>query len=336
MNNYRVAIYGAGAMGTVLGAYITRAGRQIDLITRNVAHVTALKNGGAHIVGTVDFTVPVSALTPEEMTGKYDVIFLMTKQRNNDEICRFLSDYLSEDGVVCTLQNGLPEPSVASVIGSERTLGCVVSWGATFIGEGTAELTSAENALAFTLGSGGVACDKVSAVESLLKCMGKVEISTNFLGARWAKLAINSTFSSISAISGLTFGEVAKGKVTRRLALDLLNEAFSAAEACGVKMDEIQGHDIVKLFGHKSGFRRVIALRILPLAIRKHKKLISGMYFDLKAGRKCDIDFINGIIAHGAKNFGVEVPINKKILVIAHKIENGEMQVSPENINLLV
>ena len=83
MKDITAAIYGAGSLGTVLGAYITKNGGKIDLINRNKAHVEALNKNGARIIGTVDMTVPVKALTPDQMTEKYDIIFLMTKQREN-------------------------------------------------------------------------------------------------------------------------------------------------------------------------------------------------------------------------------------------------------------
>ena len=76
----RIAIYGAGSLGTILGAYISRAGVAIDLINRNKAHIEALQAQGAQVVGTVQFTQPVKAYTPDQMSGKYDIIFLMTKQ----------------------------------------------------------------------------------------------------------------------------------------------------------------------------------------------------------------------------------------------------------------
>ncbi|MBO5305348.1 MAG: 2-dehydropantoate 2-reductase, partial [Clostridia bacterium] len=82
----RYAIYGAGSLGTVLGAYITKNGGQIDLINRNKAHVEALRQSGAKITGTVEMTVPVTALTPDEMSGQYDVILLMTKQLFNRDV----------------------------------------------------------------------------------------------------------------------------------------------------------------------------------------------------------------------------------------------------------
>ena len=72
----RSAIYGAGSLGMVLGAYITKNGGEIDLINRNRAHVDAMRENGAKIIGTVEMTVPVSVLTPDEMQGKYDVILL--------------------------------------------------------------------------------------------------------------------------------------------------------------------------------------------------------------------------------------------------------------------
>lgn len=331
----RAAIYGAGAMGTVLGAYITRAGRQIDLITRNVPHVTALKEGGARIGGTVDFTVPVTALTPDEMAGEYDIIFLMTKQRENAKICEFLLKYLKFDGAICTMQNGLPEPSVAMVVGEERTLGCAVSWGATFKGEGCAILTSSPEKLTFSLGACTANNSNLSRAAELLACMGEVKIEQNFIGARWAKLAINSAFSSLSAITGLTFGEVASDKRTKRIALSMLNEAFVVAKSCGVKIEKIQGHDIVKIYRCKGGVKKFVALKLLPLAMKSHKDIVSGMYYDLKAGKKCDIDFINGVIADYAKKSGVPAPLNKKVLETAHRIENKELEISTDNISFL-
>ena len=124
----KYAIYGAGSLGTVLGAYITKNGGEVDLINRNKAHVAILNEKGARITGTVEMTVPVKAITPEEMTEKYDVIVLLTKQLHNKEVVTMLKDYLSEKGVIVTLQNGIPEPGIAEIIGEEHTMGCAVEW----------------------------------------------------------------------------------------------------------------------------------------------------------------------------------------------------------------
>ena len=126
----RTMIYGAGALGTVLGAYIARAGKQVDLVNRNRAHIAALKERGAHVTGTADFVQPVCALLPEGLTGQYDIIILMTKQQKNADVIAFLQPFLKEDGALCTCQNGMPEPAIAEAIGADRTLGCAIAWGA--------------------------------------------------------------------------------------------------------------------------------------------------------------------------------------------------------------
>ena len=132
----RIAIYGAGSLGTILGAYISKAGVEIELINRNKAHIEALQTKGAHITGTVEFTQPVVAYTPDNMNGEYDVIFLMTKQQHNAEVVTMLKDYLAADGALVTFQNGLPELQIAEILGEERVIVCTVAWGATLQGPG--------------------------------------------------------------------------------------------------------------------------------------------------------------------------------------------------------
>ncbi|MBQ8015168.1 MAG: hypothetical protein IJ264_03165 [Clostridia bacterium] len=148
----KVAIYGAGSLGTVLGAYMTKNGVDVELVNRNKAHVAALNEKGAHITGTVEMTVPVKAITPDEMSGIYSVIFLMTKQLFNAEVCTFLKPFLAEDGVIVTLQNGIPEPGIAEIIGKEHTMGCAVEWGANLAAPGECVLTSEPDSLSYHMG----------------------------------------------------------------------------------------------------------------------------------------------------------------------------------------
>ncbi|MBQ6043000.1 MAG: 2-dehydropantoate 2-reductase, partial [Clostridia bacterium] len=148
----KYAIYGAGSLGTVLGAYISKAGVPGDLITRTKAHVDAMNESGAHIIGTVEMTVPVHALTPDQLSEKYDLIILMTKQLDNKNILEGLKPYMTDDCIVCTMQNGLPELSVSEVVGEDRTMGCSVAWGATLHGNGVSELTSEPDSMTFGLG----------------------------------------------------------------------------------------------------------------------------------------------------------------------------------------
>lgn len=329
----RICIYGAGAMGTVLGAFLTRKGVSVDLIGRNERHMQALKENGAKIVGKVDFCVPVNAFFPWEMQGKYDLIFLMTKQRENQSICTFLKDYLAEDGVLCTTQNGLPEEGIASVLGRDRTYGCATAWGANLLSPGEAELTSDPESMSFSLGALGKG-EKLKAIGELLSLVGAVRIEENLLGARWAKLMINAAFSGLSAVTGLSFGEIAGEKDTRRIAQIVLKEAIDVARAAHIQIEKLQGHDVAKLLGFRSRLKRWISFQLIPIAMKHHSSLVSGMLLDLKRGKKTEIDFITGAVSDYGRKYGVKTPYCDAIVAIVHRIEAGELSIGKENLTL--
>lgn len=332
----RTAIYGAGSLGTILGAYITKAGYQVDLINRNEAHISAMKQNGATVTGTVDFNVKVNALLPSEMTGKYDIIFLLTKQLDNKNVVNFLNGYLNDDGVICTMQNGIPELSVSEIIGEERTYGCTIAWGATLLEAGVSELTSAPDASTFSLGGfNKPSGKKFDYIIELLSIMGAVTVEENFMGARWSKLLINSAFSGLSAALGTTFGEVAKNKKSRLWAQKVIKECIDVSKAQKIKIEPVQGKDIAKLFDYKGAIKRKISFMIIPIAMKKHKALKASMLQDIEKGKKCEVDAINGVLSAYGKKTSVPTPFNDKIVEIILKIEAGELKPSMDNLALM-
>ena len=329
----RSCIYGAGSLGTVLGAYITKNGGQIDLINRNRAHVEALRTKGAHVTGTTEMTVPVKALTPDEMTGKYDLIILLTKQIDNVETLIALKPYMSEDCTVCTLQNGLPEFSVAKVVGESATMGCTVAWGAQLVGPGTAELTSDPASMSFGLGRmNGVKDARLYEVKKLLELMCPVVIEEDFMGVRWSKLLINAAFSGMSVVTGGTFGEAAKNKKSRVYVQAIIKECIDVACATGVKLAPVQGKDITKLLDYQGRVKKRMAYAIIPLLIKKHRDIRASMLQDIEHGKKTEVDCINGAVCERGRDAGVPTPVNDKVVEIVHRIEAGELRPGFDNL----
>lgn len=329
----RAAIYGAGSLGTILGAYITKNGGVVELINRNKAHVEALRKSGAKVTGTVNFTQEVTAYTPDEMSGKYDIIFLMTKQQQNGEVVAFLKDFLAEDGVIVTLQNGIPELQIGEIVGEGRVLGCTVAWGATMKEPGVCELTSAPDSLTFSLGSLQKQPNKhLDEVKALLELMGPVEIDKNFIGSRWSKLLINSAFSGMSAVLGCTFGEAAGNKASRRVVQAIIKECIDVCAAGNIRIEPVQGKDIVKLLDYKGCIKKAFSFFIIPIAIRKHALLRASMLQDLEKGKKCEVDAINGVVSVYGRKVGVPTPMNDAVVNVIHRIENGELTPSFDNL----
>lgn len=331
----RNAIYGAGSLGTVLGAYITKNGGQVDLINRNKAHVEILNTKGAKIVGTVDMTVPVKAITPEEMEGKYDVIVLLTKQLFNKDVVTMLKDYLSENGVIVTLQNGIPEPGIAEIVGANHTMGCAVEWGAALIEPGVCELTSAPDSLSFHMGKlDGITDEQVKMVKDLLELMCPVHEEENLMGARWSKLLINATFSGLGTVVGGVFGDVSEDKAAQKVAIRCMKECIDVGHATGTEFAPVQGKNIVGLFYYKGALKRALGCKLLPIAMKKHRLIEPSMLQDLKKGKPCEVDAINGVVCEFGRKHNIPTPINDKIVEIIKKIQNGELKAEKANIRL--
>ncbi len=323
----RICIYGAGAMGTSLGAELVRKnpGLCCDFVTRNRAHVEALNARGAVLSGqSEEITVRVHALLPGETEGKYDVVFLAVRQQENAAIAGTLRSLLGEGGALVTVQNGLPEAGLAEELGADSVYGCTLGWGAELVSPGKVNVTS-EGEMHLSLGAYGRG-DRLGELESLLKTSFKVTVG-NLAEIRYSKLVVNAAFSTLSAISGLTFGELAKKH--KKPVLALMRETVSVAKAEGCKTLVQNGHDILKLFS--SPFAGVI----LPIAMKKHKNIRSGMLKDLMAGRRCDVDFVAGAVVKAGARLGVETPNLSAAVSLVHDVENGLAELSPESLNLI-
>lgn len=264
----------------------------------------------------------------------YDAIFLMTKQQNNAQVVEFLRPFLAPDGVIVTFQNGLPEPLIADIVGPDRVLGCTVAWGATMLGPGVCELTSAPDALTFSLGSiSSKPNPKLQQVKALLELMGSVDVEDNFIGTRWSKLLINASFSGMSAVLGTTFGEAASNKASRRYVQAIIKECIDVCAKGGIKIEPVQGKDIVKLLDYNGPVKKAISWFIIPIAIRKHARLKASMLQDLEKGKKTEVDAINGAVCAFGRKVGCPTPCNDAVVEIIHKCESGELKPSFDNLN---
>ena len=333
----KYAIYGAGSLGLVVAAFLANAKEEFTLIDRNIKNITKIQNDGIKITGTIEMKTKVKAQLDSEVEDKFDLVMLFTKQIDNLATINKIAKMLNPNGVICTMQNGLPEKDVASVIGEERTYGCAVGWGATRLQYGVSELTSVADKESLTFGLGTLGLDSLNMLKEIsriLNIMGTVEIEPNFIGARYVKLLINAAFSGMSTVCGATFGEVAKNKSSRKIIQLIIKECIDVAKAKNIKIEPIQGKDVVKLLDYHNAFKKYFGFKIIPLAIKKHANLKASMLQDIEKGLPCEIESINMLISQLGKEVKVPTPYNDKVVEIIKKEEAGELKPSFSNIQL--
>lgn len=334
----RIAILGCGAMGTVMGAFLTRNGCPVDMVDNYQAHVDALNEKGAHIVGMVDMTVPVRAMTPEQMEGIYDLVFLFTKQTANDQVLPALLPHLGEHSTVCTLQNGVPEPYVAGYVGENRTVGGTVLWGATFVGPGESELTQniQMNDHLFEIGEmDGSVGERIQAVADVLGYMGRpAKVTDQLMASRWGKLINNACMSGMSAVCGSTFGQVLDDPRSRACLSYLGCEVKQCCQAAGYKLPLLLNEQSPDTLDLKDQAMYEANQEMFQVMYQDMHTAKASMLQDLEKGKKNEVTMINGFVCQTGRQHGIPTPFNDKVVEIVTKIEAGQLPLSMENVEL--
>lgn len=133
----RILIWGAGAIGGTAGAFLKRAGNDVTFVDIVPDHVAAITGPGLKITGPVDaFTITAPAFTPDTLTGVWDHVYLAVKAQFTEQAARALLPHLTPGGYVVSLQNGLCEATIASVVGPNRVIGAFINYGADWMGPG--------------------------------------------------------------------------------------------------------------------------------------------------------------------------------------------------------
>lgn len=320
----RIAIVGAGSLGIVVGARLAQRHPDLVMIDADPRNVAALNERGAEVRGTMSLRVPVRAVEPTAMEGIYDLAILLTKQTYNAVALAQLAPHLARDSVVCTLQNGIPEDSVAAIVGKDRTVGGTVGFGATYTAPGVSTLTSTTEAVerhAFEIGeiaAGRTA--RIIGIADILSAVGHCEVVENLMAIRWSKLLMNATFSGVSTALACSFGDVLDDLQAMEFLARVADEVIRVAAAAGHQLARMQGEDMGSL---RFADDETLADK-LPLYRRvwsHHALLRASMLQDLGRGLRTEIAFINGYVVDRGTSLGVPTPFNRLVVELIQAAE---------------
>jgi 2-dehydropantoate 2-reductase len=243
--------------------------------------------------------------------------------------------HLKSDGVVVCLQNGIPEDAVAEVVGKDRTVGSIVGWGATLMEPGVSKLTSQPEKMEYVIGElDGKDTERLHKIAEILNKAGKAEVTTNLIGIRWTKLMANTGFSGMSAVVAGNYGDVLDNPNALVCSAHIYREALAICRAAGVTPQVLGGFDNRDLdFNTQKELQEK-----LPLFLKKigpHRKIRTGMLYDIEAGRKPEYETFNGTITRWGQKWGVPTPVNDQVVEIIKGMWEGRLKVDPANLDLM-
>lgn len=317
----KIGIYGAGSLGTIMGAYLSQQYADVDLIDTNRAHIEALNTTGAHVIGP-DLTQAVHAMHPDDITEMYDIVLLLTKQVYNEPVLAKVRTILKEDGILVSLQNGVPEEFIQQQIPRERIIAGSVEFGATYVGPGESRLTSDyEHFKTYAMQIGeldGKKTDRIIHLKEILDHIGGTEISDNLPGTKWSKLVINSTFSGLSAACNGTYGDVLDHPVLLRAAIHTMQEVVEVGHAHGITFAPMSTFEPAAYATLDDIDEK---LSTVPQLMHGSRDLEASMLQDLQKGQPTEIRFINGIVTMYGNTYDIKTPFNSLIQEIVEEAQ---------------
>jgi 2-dehydropantoate 2-reductase len=319
----RVLIWGGGAIGGTVAAYLRRAGVDVAIVDANGAHVEAVRRRGLSIVGPIDtFTQSIPAMMPSDAAGTWDTIFLAVKALHTETAARQLAPHLSATGVVVSLQNGFNELVISDVVSAARTMGAFINFGADVIEPGVVHYGGRGAVVVGELD--GRDSDRVRAVRDVLQRFEPGAIATdNIWGYLWGKMAYGALLFA-TALTDASIVDVLESRAVRQALTALAREVMAVAAAEGVNAMGFNGFDPAA-FGANGGADTIDASFDAMVAFnRRSAKTHTGVWRDIAIHHRqteCDAQF--GPILAIAHRRGIAVPHVERLVEIMREVERG-------------
>lgn len=292
----QIAVMGAGAIGSLFGALLARAGYDVTLIGRE-AHVRAIVENGLKVSGLEEFNIKVKAVT---RAVEAELFLFTVKSYDTEQAARSIP--IGEKTVILTLQNGIGnEEAIASILGVERVISGKTAYGSTLLEPGHIRFTGRGETVIGELD--GRVTQRIKAIAELLNSAGiKTSIAIDMRTKIWEKLIVNAGINAITAITGLRNGEILKFEELKAVLKLAVEEAVAVAGASGIVIKS----DMVE---------RTIAV---AQATAENQ---SSMLQDVKKGRRTEIEAINGAIVKLGERYGIPTPVNLALTALVKSIE---------------
>ncbi len=301
----KIAIVGAGAMGSLFGAMLAQTGNEVWLYDIWDAHVTAINRDGLQIEKEDQVRiVQLRATTDPDQIGTADLTIIFVKSTQTRSAAATAGRIAGADGGVMTLQNGMGNADlIAENIPADRILAGTTSHGATMLGAGHIRHAGTGPTTIGSWAATGQGRRRAEDVAAFLNQAGIIaEAVEDVYSVVWNKLLINIGINAITALSGIKNGQILDLDVTRRLSRLAVEEAIAVARALGINIKE-DAVDIVFNVSQATAANR------------------SSMGQDVDNKRQTEIAAINGYVVREAERLGLDAPINFALTALIETLQ---------------
>jgi len=324
-------IWGVGAIGGTIGAYLARAGADPLLVDADAAHVAALNARGLKITGPIEeFSIPVRAVTPDRVRGPLRHVLLAVKGQHSAAATRMFAPQLAADATVLSLQNGLNDEAIAAEIGADRVLLALVNFASDYIEPGVIHYGGRGSVLVGE--RDGRITPRVEEYVALLKRFDHaIEASDNVLGLLWGKIGYAGLLTATS-LTNDTMAEVLGDPRWHPVLARIGGEIMRAAQASSVTPIGVDGFD-AEGFGRGEMPRITASCEEMADHYRHSAKSRSGVWRDLAVRkRKTEVEALLGPVVTAGGRHRIATPTVERLAAMIAEIENGERGFSPDNL----
>lgn len=326
----RVVIWGAGAIGGVLGAWLARSGQDVLLVDRDADHVRAIRAEGLTISGTRgEFRVEVPAALPEEVEGPLDMVVLAVKCRATGKAIEQILPLLAPGGTVVSAQNGLNEETIAARIGAERTVGCFINFSADWQAPGRVEHGGEHPIYVGELD--GSDTERIRLVADLFSHFCETVVTENVWGYLWSKLCYASLLFATALVDAPIY-EILRRPGVGPVMHALVREAMTVPEGLGVRLEDLHGFRPAAYRG--DDWQE--SMEAIASFYQGQIKVKTGIWRDLAVRhRPTEVDCQVGSLVAKGEALGLDMPRNRRLAELIHDLEAGRRSMSWDNVELL-
>jgi 2-dehydropantoate 2-reductase len=332
----KIAVLGAGAIGSSISADLTKAGHDITVIDQWPAQVEALKTTGIRIqMPDGEVTTPIRALHLCDLASanlEFDIVLLAVKSNDDRWLAEFIKPYLKPDGVLVGTQNGMNDDTLASIVGKNRVIGCAMELSAEIFTPGLVKRNTTHKTTWFAVGElDGAYTPRVKEIASLLGHVGRCDVTNNIYGAKWTKLIANSMTMGPFGLLGLGNSDAAAVPGMFEVSVQLGRESLAVGTALGHRTEAIFGLRADEFAG-SSDENLVTAMKTLLGHVSRGR---TAPIHDHIKGRRSEMEFISGVVSKKGHELGIPTPFNDAVVEIDRAINRGEIKMDRANFDML-